>query len=121
MKRILVCTLLLSLFLSVLTGCNNKRLRGPVSEISYIDIFSGDTATYSLTKEEANQLLKILNRCKWSDGLCDCFHEYRFTLDSTELQYSPDDGHIRDVTNTRTTTLSEEDRIWFNNAMGIDA
>ncbi len=104
--------LLVLLSLLSLTGCAERSY-----ELAW-DGFCYTAGAYEqpveLDPKDKNYIIDILNSATWANDLAKCESDFVFVTQKQRVQYHCECGTFIDVTNQRSTTVSEEQRIAIN-------
>lgn len=67
-----------------------------------------------LDPKDKNYIIDILNNATWIDDAANCASDFVFVTQKQRVRYHCECGTFIDVTNQRSTTVSEEQRIAIN-------
>ena len=118
MKKTLSLLITFLLCVSVLAGCSSVKYKGPLSCISHVGT-DGVISLMDMTEDAQAEILSVLNRGKWIDGVTNCFHDYEFTTKNETIRYHSECGTFIDITNGKAMELSDEDRAKINKLLGV--
>ena len=113
LKRILPMTLVVLMIIS-LTSCSNPKFEHPISVSKLID---GDLKSVMLDYEN-DLMLELLNKGKWVDDIPNCGYDYEFEFGAHNvLRYHSECGTFIDTENSRSLTVSEQDKNTINESL----
>ena len=69
-----------------------------------------DSPGWTLSREDASELLRIYQGAKWTDVTADCLNDYRLVIAGETVYFHSDCGTFNDNKNNRSFTVPEEDR-----------
>ncbi len=104
----------LFVFLSLLPlyGCAERTY-----ELAW-DGFCYTAETYEqpveLDPKDKNYIIDILNNATWVNDLAKCPADFVFVTQRQRVNYNCESGVFNDITSTRSTTVSEADRLKIN-------
>ena len=115
MKKSIAIILVLSALICTLIGCG-QRYRGPIACAVYLqdDGVTATTTLVDLTESAQKSILKMMNGGKWIDDVIKCRSNIKFSTQDAVIEYNAEMGVFNDVTNSRSCTLSENDRNFVN-------
>ena len=113
LKRILPMTLVVLMIIS-LTSCSNPKFEHPISVSKQTD---GDLKSVMLDYEN-DLMLELLNKSKWVDDIPNCGYDYEFEFGAHNvLRYHSECGTFIDTENSRSLTVSEQDKNTINESL----
>ena len=119
MKRILLTVLAITLCLTIFSGCSSNQYKGPLSCISRFGNDGAEIALMDMTEDAHKNILSILNKGKWQDGVTNCGYDFEFTTKNETIRYHSECGTFIDITNGRVMVLSNDDRVRINEVLGV--
>ena len=117
MKKTMSLLITFLLCVSVLAGCSSVKYKGPLSCISHVGT-DGVISLMDMTEDAQAEILSVLNRGKWIDGVTNCGHDYEFTTKNETIRYHSECGTFIDITNSQAMVLSSEDKVIINELLG---
>ena len=113
MKRILPL-ILVALMIISLSSCSNPKFEHPISVSKLTD---GDLKSVMLDYEN-DLMLELLNKGKWVDDIPNCGYDYEFEFGAHNvLRYHSECGTFIDTENSRSLTVSEQDKNTINESL----
>lgn len=113
MKRILPL-ILVALMIISLSSCSNPKFEHPISVSKLTD---GDLKSVMLDYEN-HLMLELLNKGKWVDDIPNCGYDYEFEFGAHNvLRYHSECGTFIDTENSRSLTISEQDKNTINESL----
>ena len=113
MKRILPLVLVALMIIS-LSSCSNPKFEHPISVSKLTD---GDLKSVMLDYEN-DLMLELLNKGKWVDDIPNCGYDYEFEFGAHNvLRYHSECGTFIDTENSRSLTVSEQDKNTINESL----
>ena len=113
MKRILAL-ILVALMIISLSSCSNPKFEHPISVSKQTD---GDLKSVMLDYEN-DLMLELLNKGKWVDDIPNCGYDYEFEFGAHNvLRYHSECGTFIDTENSRSLTVSEQDKNTINESL----
>ena len=113
MKRILPL-ILVALMIISLSSCSNPKFEHPISVSKLTD---GDLKFVMLDYEN-DLMLELLNKGKWEDDIPNCGYDYEFEFGAHNvLRYHSECGTFIDTENSRSLTVSEQDKNTINESL----
>ena len=113
MKRILPL-ILVALMIISLSSCSNPKFEHPISVSKLTD---GDLKSVMLDYEN-DLMLELLNKGKWVDDIPNCGYDYEFEFGAHNvLRYHSECGTFIDTENSRSLTVSEQDKNKINESL----
>lgn len=113
MKRILPL-ILVALMIISLSSCSNPKFEHPISVSKLTD---GDLKSVMLDYEN-DLMLELLNKGKWVDDIPNCGYDYEFEFGAHNvLRYHSECGTFIDTENSRSLTISEQDKNTINESL----
>ena len=113
MKRILPL-ILVALLIIPLSSCSNPKFEHPISVSKLTD---GDLKSVMLDYEN-DLMLELLNKGKWEDDIPNCGYDYEFEFGAHNvLRYHSECGTFIDMENSRSLTVSEQDKNTINESL----
>ena len=113
MKRILPL-ILVALMIISLSSCSNPKFEHPISVSKLTD---GDLKSVMLDYEN-DLMLELLNKGKWVDDIPNCGYDYEFEFGAHNvLRYHSECGTFIDTENSRSLTVSEQDKNTINKSL----
>lgn len=116
MKKIFLLALAAVLTLASI-GCERKTYELPWDEFCH-DI--NKSSTVKLKAEDRKYIINLLNQATWTDDVSDCNGEFIFYTQKQEVRYCSEHGVFDDVTNQRSSTALEEQRVYINTVLGVN-
>lgn len=113
MKRILPL-ILVALMIISLSSCSKPKFEHPISVSKLTD---GDLKSVMLDYEN-HLMLDLLNKGKWVDDIPNCGYDYEFEFGAHNvLRYHSECGTFIDTENSRSLTVSEQDKNTINESL----
>ena len=113
LKRILPL-ILVALMIISLSSCSNPKFEHPISVSKQTD---GDLKSVMLDYEN-DLMLELLNKGKWVDDIPNCGYDYEFEFGAHNvLRYHSECGTFIDMENSRSLTVSEQDKNTINESL----
>ena len=113
LKRILPL-ILVALMIISLSSCSNPKFEHPISVSKLTD---GDLKSVMLDYEN-DLMLELLNKGKWVDDIPNCGYDYEFEFGAHNvLRYHSECGTFIDTENSRSLTVSEQDKNTINESL----
>ena len=113
MKRILPL-ILVALMIISLSSCSNPKFEHPISVSKLTD---GDLKSVMLDYEN-DLMLELLNKGQWVDDIPNCGYDYEFEFGAHNvLRYHSECGTFIDTENSRSLTVSEQDKNTINESL----
>lgn len=113
LKRILPL-ILVALMIISLSSCSNPKFEHPISVSKLMD---GDLKSVMLDYEN-DLMLELLNKDKWVDDIPNCGYDYEFEFGAHNvLRYHSECGTFIDTENSRSLTISEQDKNTINESL----
>lgn len=113
LKRILPL-ILVALMIISLSSCSNPKFEHPISVSKLTD---GDLKSVMLDYEN-DLMLELLNNGKWVDDIPNCGYDYEFEFGAHNvLRYHSECGTFIDTENSRSLTVSEQDKNTINESL----
>lgn len=113
MKRILPL-ILVALMIISLSSCSNPKFEHPISVSKLTD---GDLKSVMLDYEN-DLMLELLNKGQWVDDIPNCGYDYEFEFGAHNvLRYHSECGTFIDMENSRSLTVSEQDKNTINESL----
>ena len=113
LKRILPL-ILIALMIISLSSCSNPKFEHPISVSKLTD---GDLKSVMLDYEN-DLMLELLNKGKWVDDIPNCGYDYEFEFGAHNvLRYHSECGTFIDTENSRSLTVSEQDKNTINESL----
>ena len=113
LKRILPL-ILVALMIISLSSCSNPKFEHPISVSKLTD---GDLKSVMLDYEN-HLMLDLLNKGKWVDDIPNCGYDYEFEFGAHNvLRYHSECGTFIDAENSRSLTVSEQDKNTINESL----
>ena len=113
LKRILPL-ILVALMIISLSSCSNPKFEHPISVSKLTD---GDLKAVMLDYEN-DLMLELLNKGKWVDDIPNCGYDYEFEFGAHNvLRYHSECGTFIDMENSRSLTVSEQDKNTINESL----
>lgn len=119
MKK-LIALILSLIFVFALSGCAdniNKTYKLPQDQFCYS---IEDSQTVELKRKDKNYIVDLLNEATWINAVPNCGYNFFFYTQEQELTYQSTCGEFTDITNYKSTEVSEEQRIAINAILGLD-
>lgn len=110
MKKIIVLVLAL-IYILGLTGCTRKTYKLPYDQFCYSII---NSQAVELQIKDKEYIVDLLNEASWINDLSNCDNDFVLYLQTQEVRYHSECGTFYDITNKKSTTISEEQRIAIN-------
>ena len=115
MKKIITSLFVLICVLG-LVGCNQETYKLPHDQFCYTET---DSQAVEIFNDGKQYIIDLLNNATWINDLGECENDYVFYTQKQELRYHSECGTFNDVTNQKSTTLSEEQRVSVNAYLGL--
>ena len=116
MKKSLALVLAL-IFILPFVGCASKAYELPHDQFCYsID----NSQAVELKTADKKYIVNLLNDASWTNDLSNCGSEFVFYTQKQEIRYHSECGTFNDITNKKSTTVTEEQRIAINTILEIN-
>ena len=117
MKRAIINILLCVLLLFLATGCG-KTYERPWDQFCFeLDGGLDVKKEVTLSSEDIDYILDVLNNGKWTNSLSNCGYDFVFYTAKQEVGYQTSSGTFNDWTNQRSMTVTEEQRQKINSIL----
>ena len=109
------CLAFLFVFLSLLplSGCAERTYELSWDGFCYVPGEPYEEAV-ELDPKDKNYIIDILNSATWINDLAKCPADFIFVTQKQRIHYNCESGVFNDMTGTRSTTVSEADRLKIN-------
>ncbi len=116
MKKIfvLVSTVLLAFGM---IGCARKTYELPWDQFCHD---TNTSSTIELKIGDKKHIIDLLNKASWTNDVSNCGEDFIFYTQKQEVRYCSVCGIFTDITNKKSTTVLEEERILINTALGVN-
>lgn len=109
MKKGLIAVLILCALLTVFSGCGMaKTYEAPWDPFCYT---VEGSRVIRLRAAESDFIIDLLNEGNWTDGLSDCTCDFVFYTQRQTVRYHSECGTFNDVTNRKSMTVPEAQRL----------
>jgi len=95
---------------------DTKNYKLPWDQFCYSET---DSQAVEIPNDGKQYIINLLNNATWINDLGKCESDYVFYTQKQELRYHSECGTFNDVTNKKSTTLSEEQRVAVNAHLGL--
>ncbi len=115
MKKCIVLVLTVIVVLGF-AGCGGNTYELPHDQFCYsVDL----SAVIELETEDKSYIVDLLNEASWVNDLSNCDSDFVFYTQNQEVSYHSECGTFNDITNKKSMTVSEEERVAINTALGV--
>lgn len=115
MKKLLSIVLVIT-FILYLVGCSGKTYELPHDQFCYL---VDKSQVIELNVSDKEHIVDILNNASWINDITNCGCDYVFYTQKQEVRYHSECGTFIDITNKKSTTVSDGERSVINTALGI--
>ena len=111
-----VCAVLLSAVLITLVGCRERTY-----EIAWDGFcYTGDgMEAIELKRGCAAKIVDVMNGAEWNYSVANCSFDYTFITQRQRVGYHSECGTLCDYTRQASARLSESERLFVNECLGI--
>lgn len=119
MKKTALILLTILILIPCLSGCSEKHEKYTYTDVTLCEwrVFSSDNNekfSQEPAKNVESYIISLLNEGKWTEELCECANDYKFTIDGKTVEYSTSCGSFYDRDRVKTLELSKEQRTQLN-------
>ena len=113
MKKILIL-LLICLFSLSVVGCSEKPYQLAWDGFCYT---VAEHQAVAMESEDKKYIIDSLNKAVWETNLENCECDFYFSLQRQRVEYHSECGTFNDITNGKSTKVTEEQRIKINSIL----
>ena len=116
MKKIFALLLICLLCLSVV-GCSENQYQAAWDGFCY----TAEHQPVEMKSEDKKYIINLLNKAVWETNLEDCECDFYFSLQKQRVEYHSECGMFNDITNGKSTKVTEDQRLKINTILNLDA
>ena len=117
MKKIFALLLTCLLCLSVV-GCSEKPYQAAWDGFCYT---ATEHQAVEMKSEDRKYIINLLNEAVWETNIEDCECDFYFSLQRQRVEYHSECGTFNDITNGKSTKVTEDQRLKINTILNLDA
>lgn len=116
MKKIFALLLTCLLCLSVV-GCSEKPYQAAWDGFCY----TAEHQPVDMESADKKYIINLLNKAVWETNIEDCECDFYFSLQRQRVEYHSECGTFNDITNGKSTKVTEDQRLKINTILNLDA
>ncbi len=116
MKKI-IALFLTCLFCLSVVGCSEKTYQLAWDGFCYT---ASEHQVVEMKAEDKKYVINLLNKATWEAGLENCECDFYFSMQSQRVEYHSECGTFHDMTNGKSTKVTQEQRLKINGYLSIN-
>ena len=116
MKKIFTLLLICLLCLSVV-GCSEKLYQAAWDGFCY----TAEHQSVEMESEDKKYIINLLNKAVWETNIENCECDFYFSLQRQRVEYHSECGTFNDITNGKSTKVTEDHRLKINTILNLNA